>query len=367
MHTCQTHYRALFPAPPDSNPQLARTSDVVVENYQPGKLKDMGLGYDEISRVNKDIVYVSITGYGDKGPYRDMPGYDVMASSLGGLIGVTGSADEPARPGAAVTDVITGTNAQAAVAFALRRRDNVRAERSRAVDESKVVDALARSEAALDAYKAALQGGGEAETPCQPAGSDAAPCASARGVDDPQATQQDGLAIHIQTSLFESQVSALANIGMVSRPTYCCEPRDDVLPPLYRHPFPSSSLPLPPLPPRALTRSLLSPRAQAYLAGGVVGRRNGTQHGSIAPYECVQVAPEEGTALPASAPSTAAAATPATHATAAASTSSSASASADADAAAPPAAFMALGALNNKQFAALVRISRLIYLPHSTV
>ncbi len=79
-------------------PQLVKSCDVVVENYVPGKLDSLGFGYSHVRALQPDIVYASITGYGTTGPYRDVPGYDVMASSLGGLIGVTGSPEAPVRP-----------------------------------------------------------------------------------------------------------------------------------------------------------------------------------------------------------------------------------------------------------------------------
>jgi succinate--hydroxymethylglutarate CoA-transferase len=76
---------------------LATVSDVVVENYIPGKLDALGIGYSALSAVNPNLIFASISGYGATGPMRETAGYDVMASSLGGLLGVTGSPDAPVR------------------------------------------------------------------------------------------------------------------------------------------------------------------------------------------------------------------------------------------------------------------------------
>jgi len=77
--------------------QLARQCDVVVENYIPGKLDELGLGFDDLTRENPNLIYASISGYGESGVMRATAGYDVMASSLGGLLGVTGAPDAPVR------------------------------------------------------------------------------------------------------------------------------------------------------------------------------------------------------------------------------------------------------------------------------
>lgn len=70
---------------------LAAKCDVLVENYVPGKLDKMGLGYEDLRKVNPKLVYCSITGYGSTGPDHALPGYDVMVSARGGLMGITGT------------------------------------------------------------------------------------------------------------------------------------------------------------------------------------------------------------------------------------------------------------------------------------
>ena len=78
----------LFSCP--SPQQLATKCDVVVENYLPGKLDKLGLGYDQLKSSVPSLIYCSITGYGPGGPYDQRPGYDVMVSGVGGLMYITG-------------------------------------------------------------------------------------------------------------------------------------------------------------------------------------------------------------------------------------------------------------------------------------
>ncbi|XP_055613866.1 succinate--hydroxymethylglutarate CoA-transferase [Uranotaenia lowii] len=102
---------------------LARKCDVLVENYIPGKLDQMGLGYDQLSRIAPSLIYCSITGYGSEGPYKTRPGYDVIAASIGGLLHITGSEDgPPAKVGVAITDIATGLYAHGAILAAILQR-----------------------------------------------------------------------------------------------------------------------------------------------------------------------------------------------------------------------------------------------------
>ncbi|XP_006561678.2 succinate--hydroxymethylglutarate CoA-transferase isoform X2 [Apis mellifera] len=103
--------------------ELAKKSDVLVENYVPGKLKKMGLGYEDISKVAPHLIYCSLTGYGYKGPYANRPGYDMIAASIGGLLHITGSKNgPPCKVGIAVTDLATGLYAHGAILAALYQR-----------------------------------------------------------------------------------------------------------------------------------------------------------------------------------------------------------------------------------------------------
>uniref|UniRef100_A0A3B4UXI6 Succinyl-CoA:glutarate CoA-transferase n=1 Tax=Seriola dumerili TaxID=41447 RepID=A0A3B4UXI6_SERDU len=103
--------------------KLTGVCDVLVENYLPGKLHQMGLGYEQLSRVNPRLIYCSISGYGQTGPQSQSPGYDSIASAVSGMMHITGPEDgEPVRPGVAMTDLATGLYAHGAVMAALLQR-----------------------------------------------------------------------------------------------------------------------------------------------------------------------------------------------------------------------------------------------------
>jgi len=104
--------------------QLARRADVLVENFRPGALAALGLGYAELRADNPGLVYCAITGYGQDGPYADRPGYDTVIQAQGGLMSVTGPADgEPHKVGVAVVDITAGLYAATSILAALRHRE----------------------------------------------------------------------------------------------------------------------------------------------------------------------------------------------------------------------------------------------------
>jgi len=104
---------------------LARTSDVVVENFRPEVKSRLGLGYESLEAVNPGIVLVSISGFGQDGPYRDRPGYDQILQGMCGLMSATGFPDgEPVRAGASVIDVISGVYAALGAMTALLERES---------------------------------------------------------------------------------------------------------------------------------------------------------------------------------------------------------------------------------------------------
>jgi len=104
--------------------ELAKISDVLVENFKPGLLKRFGLDYKKLSAINPRLIYCSITAYGQDGPYRDRPGYDMVLSAVGGLMWITGEQDgDPCKVGVAVTDVHTGVHAAAAIMASLLWRE----------------------------------------------------------------------------------------------------------------------------------------------------------------------------------------------------------------------------------------------------
>jgi len=100
--------------------QLAAQADVLIENFKVGGLAKYGLDFASLSKINSRLVYCSITGFGQTGPYKDRAGYDFMIQAMGGLMSVTGSEDgEPMKVGVAVADVMTGLYASNAIQGAL--------------------------------------------------------------------------------------------------------------------------------------------------------------------------------------------------------------------------------------------------------
>jgi crotonobetainyl-CoA:carnitine CoA-transferase CaiB-like acyl-CoA transferase len=88
---------------------LARTADVIMEGFRPGVTDRLGVGYETIRKINRGIVYASITGYGQDGPYRDLAGHDINYISVGGLLGMTGTAGGPPTiPGTLIGDFAAG-------------------------------------------------------------------------------------------------------------------------------------------------------------------------------------------------------------------------------------------------------------------
>jgi crotonobetainyl-CoA:carnitine CoA-transferase CaiB-like acyl-CoA transferase len=103
---------------------LARKSDVVLENFTPGPMDDLGIGYKALQAINPRIIYCSITGFGPDGPFSSRAGYDLAVSAFGGLMGITGEPDgPPVKVGVAITDVTTGISAQGAICAALYARE----------------------------------------------------------------------------------------------------------------------------------------------------------------------------------------------------------------------------------------------------
>jgi formyl-CoA transferase len=104
--------------------ELAKASDVLVENFTPGLMKRFGLDYETLSELNPRLIYCSITAYGQHGPYRDRPGYDMVLSAVGGLMWITGERNgSPCKVGVAITDVLTGVYTSGAVTAALLWRE----------------------------------------------------------------------------------------------------------------------------------------------------------------------------------------------------------------------------------------------------
>ena len=107
--------------------ELAKKSDVLIENYKFGDLARYGLGYEDLKKINPRLIYCSVTGFGQSGPYRERPGYDFMIQGMGGMMSVTGEPDDapgggPQRAGVPIADIITGMYASIAICAALAHR-----------------------------------------------------------------------------------------------------------------------------------------------------------------------------------------------------------------------------------------------------
>ena len=109
--------------------QMIERADVVVENFRVGGMAALGLGYDALCQVNPGLIYCSITGYGQTGPYRDRAGYDAVIEAEGGIMSITGPGTgqtgegHPYKVGVAIVDITAGLNAVVAILAALHHRN----------------------------------------------------------------------------------------------------------------------------------------------------------------------------------------------------------------------------------------------------
>jgi formyl-CoA transferase len=105
--------------------QLVKQSDIVLENYRPGTMEKLGLGYDELAKINPKIIYGCVSGFGHYGPYKNRAGYDIIGQAMGGLMSTTGWPDgEPTRTGTAMADVLAGLSVTIGVLAALKSRES---------------------------------------------------------------------------------------------------------------------------------------------------------------------------------------------------------------------------------------------------
>jgi len=103
---------------------LAEDCDVFVENFRPGKIAELGFGYDVLSDLNDEQVYCSISAFGETGPWSSQPGYDLLLQGMSGIMDVTGNEDGgPVKVGVAITDIVTGMWAAYSIVNALYRRE----------------------------------------------------------------------------------------------------------------------------------------------------------------------------------------------------------------------------------------------------
>ena len=104
--------------------EMAALCDVVIENFKTGGLKKYGLDHETLLAANPGLVYCSITGFGQTGPYAERPGYDLLIQAMGGVMSITGHPDkEPTKVGVAISDIMCGMYASVGILAALRERD----------------------------------------------------------------------------------------------------------------------------------------------------------------------------------------------------------------------------------------------------
>ncbi|MBD9487244.1 CaiB/BaiF CoA transferase family protein [Ensifer sp. ENS11] len=107
--------------------RLARISDIVVENYKPGDLARRGLAYEDLAAIKPDLIWCSISGFGQTGPYSHRTGYDFLIQAMGGIMSITGGPDtaggSPVKTGVGIADVMCGMYATVGILAALRHRD----------------------------------------------------------------------------------------------------------------------------------------------------------------------------------------------------------------------------------------------------
>ena len=103
--------------------KLASQSDVVIHNFKTGTMERFGLGYDTLAELNPSLVFCSITGFGETGPDKNMPGYDFIIQAMSGLMSITGTKESgPQKSGVAITDILTGLYACIGIQAALLER-----------------------------------------------------------------------------------------------------------------------------------------------------------------------------------------------------------------------------------------------------
>jgi len=104
--------------------RLVKKADIILENYRPGVMDKLGLGYETLKEINPRLIYGALSGFGSYGPYAQRPGYDIISQGMGGLMSVTGAkGGEPTRSGNAMGDILGGMNLVIGVLLALNARN----------------------------------------------------------------------------------------------------------------------------------------------------------------------------------------------------------------------------------------------------
>ena len=104
--------------------ELVKQSDVLLENFRPGTMERLGLGYEELKKINPRLIYSAISGFGQTGPYKLRPGYDIIGQAMGGLLSITGWPDgPPTRSGTAIGDILSSLFCAVGILAALQVRE----------------------------------------------------------------------------------------------------------------------------------------------------------------------------------------------------------------------------------------------------
>lgn len=131
--------------------KLVKKADILVENYRPGVMDKLGLGYDVLKEVNDQLIYAAISGFGSYGPYSQRPGYDIISQAMGGLMSLTGPrGSEPTRSGNAMGDMLGGMNLAIGILAAVNARNFL--GHGQRVDVSLVDSVVASLENAFERY-----------------------------------------------------------------------------------------------------------------------------------------------------------------------------------------------------------------------
>lgn len=143
---------------------LVKTADIVLENFRPGTMAAMGFGYDQLRALNSRIILVSVSGFGQSGPYRDRPAFDPLGQAMSGLMSLTGQpVGKPLGTASSVVDRYTALHATIGALAALRHRD--RTGEGQVVDVCLLDSALTMVEIPTSYYLATGEEGGEAGRP----------------------------------------------------------------------------------------------------------------------------------------------------------------------------------------------------------
>ena len=131
--------------------EMVKNVDIVIENYKPGTMTKLGIGYEDLKGINPRLIFASISGFGQYGPYRERPGYDIIGQAMGGLMSVSGWPDSPpTRSGTAMGDILAGLNCCIGILAALKGREV--SGRGQSVDVALVDSVVSAMETIIQLY-----------------------------------------------------------------------------------------------------------------------------------------------------------------------------------------------------------------------